>query len=116
MLLTENGGGSQKSDLFTVHYCLKGGPERHLRFPKTNIPANEAIHWLFFLHILFDLIDCLELINRLGERKRVLKFLLPFLIRRKRMPFVCVTGGLQAKQIGGKIESGYLRSLFYFCP
>ena len=74
MLVGKNGGRGQNGHLFLRFHRLEGRPHGNFGFSETGITADQAIHRVRFLHILFHLVDCLELIGRFIKNKRGLKF------------------------------------------
>ena len=56
VLKGKNGSWDKYCHLFSGNNCLEGGADGDFRFSKTNVAANEAIHGIWFLHILLDVI------------------------------------------------------------
>ncbi len=83
MLFGQNSGGHQNADLVSIFYCLKGGSHCHFGFSKTDISAEQSVHGLCPLHVLFDRFDCGQLIRSFSVGKGVFKLALPFSVWRK---------------------------------
>src|SRR5438445_13275206 len=64
MLLRQNSGRCQNSDLFTIHHRLKGSANRHYCFTKAHVAANESIRWPRRLHLPLGLHQSLELLRK----------------------------------------------------
>ena len=83
MLLGEHGGGHEDGDLLAAHHGLERGANRHLRFAKAHVAADQAIHRALGFHVGLGRGDGGELIGRFLEEKGRLEFALPFVVRRK---------------------------------
>ena len=51
MLLRENGRRHENRNLFSAHHGLERGANGDFRFAKTNVAANQTIHWLGVFHV-----------------------------------------------------------------
>ena len=63
VLLGQHRGGGQQSPLLAGGDCLEQGPDRHLRFAKADIAADEPVHRRRFLHVPLHLADGLGLVG-----------------------------------------------------
>ena len=69
-----------------IHHRLEGRPQCDLRFAVTDVTANKTVHNSCSLHIIFRVLDCMELVLRLLIRKQFFKFFLPHRVLFKGMP------------------------------
>ena len=77
MLLGKDGRRHQKYHLFALLCRLERRTDRHFRLAISDIAADQAIHDLIALHIVFHRFDRLQLIVRLIKRKRLFELFLP---------------------------------------
>ena len=81
MLLRQDRGGDQVGHLFSLLHRLERRPQCDLRLPVAHIPADQTVHDLMALHILFGILDGRKLPVRLLIGEHLLKFPLPDRIR-----------------------------------
>ncbi len=86
MLLRQHGGRNQYGDLFAINHGFERGPQRHLGFAIADIPADQPIHRKVALHIGFDFAHSPKLVFRFDIREAGFEFMLPVIIRSKRLP------------------------------
>src|SRR5260370_33216619 len=78
MLLRQHGSGYQHCRLFPAHNGLERRTNRHFRLAKTDIAADQSIHWLLRFHVPFGFLDRSKLIWSLRIQKKGFEFSLPF--------------------------------------
>ena len=81
MLLRQDRRRHQIDHLFSFLHRLKGRPQGNLRLSVAHVSADQPVHDLPALHILFRILDGRQLVLRFLIGKHLLKFLLPDRIR-----------------------------------
>ena len=99
MLLCQDRSRYQINHLLVFLHRLERRPDRHLRLAKAYVSADQAIHDLMALHILFRGFDGGNLIVRLLEGEHFLKFSLPYRIRSILITFCRLARRIQFHQI-----------------
>ena len=105
MLLRKDRGRHQINHLLSILHRLERCADRDFRLSVADIPADQAVHDLFALHVLFGRLDRELLILRLLKREHFLKFPLPHGIRAVDKSFLFLSRGIKFYQIS--------RDLFY---
>ena len=77
MLLGQDRGRHQIDHLTALLDCLKRGPDGNLRLAVAHVPADQPVHDLRAFHVIFGILDGLDLILRLLKGKHLFEFLLP---------------------------------------
>ncbi len=103
VLASEDGGGNQHGDLFAVLNRLECGANGHLGLAISDVAADQPVHRLWRLHIVFDRFDCRQLIGCLLEGERLFKFVLPRVVWSVGEPFGHLTGFVQLDQLVGHL-------------
>ena len=106
MLLGQDGRGDQNCHLLAVLDCLESGPDGDFRFAEAHVAADQAVHDLIALHVLFGIFDGLQLVSRFGIREELLELMLPDRILFKGMSFALAAGGVEFDQIVGHFFNG----------
>ncbi len=101
MLLGQNRGGHQIGHLFSLLHCLERSPDRNLCLAVSHIPADQTIHDLGALHVLFRCLYRKNLILRFLKGKHFLKFFLPDGIRSVDKPLFLLSRCIQIYQFLG---------------
>ena len=99
MLLRQNCRRHQIGHLLAVLYCLKGCTDRDLCLAVAHITADEAVHDLPALHVLFYGLNRRQLVIGLIKREHLLKLPLPDRILTVRKAFFPLTLRIQLYQI-----------------
>ena len=71
--------------LFSSNYGFESRTDGHLGFTKAYVTTNQAIHWVRFGHILFDIIGGFELVRRIFINKGSFQLILHIPVLRKRV-------------------------------
>ena len=103
MLLGQNSGRHQHRHLLAIHNCLEGSTYSHLGFAKAHITAKEAIHRLLTLHVRLYLSYGRQLVMGFLIRESILKFTLPYSIRRKGISLIPLSLGIKVDELLGNI-------------
>ena len=98
VLKRQDGGGNEEGDLVSVRDGLEGGAQRHLGLPDSHIAAQQAVHGLSGLHVLFDLVAASQLVIRLLIREAQLKIPLPVGVLREGDPLGLLPLGIELDQ------------------
>ena len=106
MLLGQYSRRREHSDLFSVHNGLERRANRHFRFAKPDVAANQAIHRLRTFHVDLCVDDRLHLVWRFPKRKGMFEFRLPSRIGSKRVAGMRLALCLDGKHFAGVIEDG----------
>src|SRR5437868_13907661 len=114
MLLSQDGGRRQHSYLFAVHDRFERGADSHFGLAKTDVTADETVHWLGTFHVDLRVDDRFHLVRRFAERERVFKFRLPFCVRGESVSRMRFALCLDCQHFPGVIKNGCHRS--YFAP
>ena len=112
MLLGQQCGGNQHRNLPSRLHALERGADGDFRFSKSNIAADQSIHWLGGFHVTLGGRDGRELIGGLLPREGAFKFMLPWRVRRKRNAVRGRTHRLHAQHFRGQIAHR-LRNAFF---
>ena len=112
MLLRQQRGGNQDRDLTPGLHALESGANGDFCFSKSNIAADQSIHWLGCFHVALSGCDGRELIRRLLPREGAFKFMLPWCVWRKRNTMRGRAHRLHAQHFRGKIAHR-LRNAFF---
>ena len=89
--------------LLAVGNALERGAQGDLRLAKANIPAQQAVHGMRLLHILFDLLNAAELVIRLLVLKPALKVALHLRIGGEGISRRAHPLGIQGRELLGHI-------------
>ena len=81
VLLCEQGGRDEDCGLTAVLYRFEGAPESDLRLAETYVAADDAIHRIVALHVLFDVLERGYLVGCFFEREARFENLLPRSVR-----------------------------------
>ncbi len=109
MLLNQDRGRCQQSHLLARHDRLESGPNRHLRFAKTDVAADQPVHWPPAFHLFFGLGNRLELVGGLFVFKGAFKNVLPLRVRRKGKTGLSLAHRLYPQEIAGHVFDRFLR-------
>ena len=101
MLLGQHRGGGQQSPLLAGGDCLEQGPDRHLRFAKADIAADEPVHRRRLLHVPLHLADGLGLVGGGFVGEGIFEFALPGAIGGKGKAGGLVAFGIELDQVHG---------------
>ena len=104
MLLREDGGRGQEGDLFSFHHGFEGGPNRHLRFPESDVATDQAIHRTGLFHVALGCGDGRELIRRLAVGERMFELALPLGVGAEGVAQLGFALGLHGQHFPGVIE------------
>src|ERR1043165_2011137 len=105
MLLGENRGRREHSDLLAVHDRFERRSNSDFSFAETNVAADQSIHRTRTFHIDLRIDDCLHLVRRLPERKGMFEFRLPLSVPRERVPGMHLALCLNGEHLAGIIEN-----------
>ncbi len=108
MLLGEERGRDQHRDLLALHHRLESRADRDLGLAEPHVTADQAIHGLGQLHVVFDILDRGELISRLVVRERVLQLVLPRRVGSERMTLYSHADAVEADELAGHVLHGAL--------
>ena len=103
MLICQNSGWHQESNLFSIHYSFKSSSYGNFRLTVSNITAKQSIHRLRLFHIFFDFPDGSQLIRSFLKGKGILKFLLPYSIWPAGKPLGFFSFGIKLNQFLGYV-------------
>ena len=78
MLLCKDRRRHEIRHLLSILHRLKRRPDRNLGLSVSDVAADEAVHDLRTLHILFYCLDRRKLVFRLFKRKHLFEFALPY--------------------------------------
>ena len=111
MLLGQNGGGHQQTDLHAVVHRLEGGPQGHLCLAVAHVSADQPIHGLDLLHVGLNLVDRSGLVWGFFEWEGVFQLLLPDSVLAKFVAFGNLARGVEGQQLLGHFPRGALNLL-----
>ena len=86
VLLDQQRRGNEHRDLLAVLDRLERGTDGHLGLAESDVAGQQPVHRDRLLHVGLDLVDRLELIERLGERERLFELALPRRVRPEGVP------------------------------
>ena len=110
MLLSEDGCGNEHADLFSAHHGFEGSADCHLRFPKADVAAHQAVHRRGVLHVFFHVNRRLCLVWRVFVHERRLHLFLPMGVRRKCESFLRLATRVEGNQLAGNIFDAFAGS------
>ena len=107
----QQGGGGQDGALFAAHDALERGPQGHFGLADAHVAAEQAVHRVAALHVLFDLGGGVELVVGLIVLEAGLKIALPVAVRREGIAGGLPPPGIQLDQLlrhllGGLFDFG----------
>ena len=116
MLLGQDGGGNQVDHLLSLLDRLEGRPESDLSLSVAHIAADQPVHDLPALHVLFCVLDSGKLVVGLLIGEHLFKFLLPDRIRFILISILLLPCRIQLHQIPGNLSDCPAHLILCFRP
>ena len=116
VLLRQDRSGHKVYHLLALLDRLKGGPDRNLCLAVAHVPADEPVHDLRALHVMFRIFDGLHLVFCLLKGEHLLEFLLPDRIRPVDKAFRALARRVQLHQIFRDALHGLLHLALCLSP
>ena len=116
MLLGKHRGGNQNRHLLAVHDGLHHGAEGDFGFTEAHVATEKTVHGDGGLHVVLDVCDAAKLVVGLRVGEIVLKFLLPFCIRRKLIACSVLSDCVKLHQFLCNICNSTFNLAFCFTP
>lgn len=99
VLLHQQGGRHQYSDLLAVLGRLEGSPYGDLGLAVADVTADDPVHRRDEFHVVLHVVDGGQLVGRLHERERVLQLTLPGGVLGERVSLGRLARGVQLDQL-----------------
>ena len=116
MLLRQDRGRNQDGNLVSIFNRLERSSHRDFRFSEPDVAAQQPLHRLRVLHVLFDGGDGGQLVGRLVIRKRLFEFVLPLSFHSHRDARSTLAFGLQVNHLRCHVRDRGLNGSFSFLP
>ena len=94
VLQRENSRRYQHSNLLTISDSFESCTNSYFRFSKSYITADKTVHWMWFFHILLDILCCFKLVRCILVDKGCFEFILQIAIRSE-----CIAGCILTQRI-----------------
>jgi hypothetical protein len=116
VLLDENGGRREHSDLLARAHRLECGAQRDLGLAVADVAADEAVHRLRLFHVGLDLVDAAQLVHGLLVLETRFELGLPVGVRGKTEALLGLAPGVQLDEPVGEIADRRLDLFFPSLP
>jgi hypothetical protein len=111
VLFGEHGGGHEDGGLFAAGDGLEGGADGDFGFAESDVAADQAVHRARRFEVVFGFLDGAALVGGFGEVERALEFPHPLGVRRVGEAGFVLALGLDAEELRGVVEDGFLGGL-----
>ena len=116
MLLREHRRRHKNGRLLSVGHAFERGAQRHLGLAVPHVAAQKTIHRGRRFHVLFDILDRLQLVWRFLEGEIVLELALPCAVRAEGVALLILALGVEFDQIERHFLNGGLCFLLLLLP
>ena len=116
MLLCQHCCRHENGDLLAIVRGFERGAQRDFGFAVPHIADDQAIHRTRFFHIGFYVVNHAQLVFGLDVGERRFKFVLPLIVRRKRMTRHDFARGVQFEQFVRNVGDGFACALLDLAP
>ena len=116
MLLREHRRRHKNGRLLSVGHAFERGAQRHLGLAIPHVAAQEAVHRGRRFHVLFDILDRLQLVGRFLKGEIILELALPCAVRAEGVALLILAFGVELDQVERHFLNGGLGFLLLLLP
>ena len=110
VLLGEDRRRHQHHHLLALGGRLVGGPQRDLRLPVADVPADQPVHRPLGLHVGLHGLDRVDLVGGLAVGERALELQLPLAVGLERVSLARLALGVEVQELAGEVAGRAARA------